>query len=332
MEFKEMMDQIPFHVVSKYRIEDASGNRTTIFKTAFTAEYPDVVITHAGESVSSEEYLRVVQSDPSSEPHHHAHDCFFLVFVNKGENLEVVEGKKITITENDLLLLTPQTIHHNYHTSECELTFFHINPAIAYRYFLPLVSGNILFSSFFSDYLTDQSIKKALFFPDCMSVIRPYLLKIMEEYTQKPILYNSVICNTLTSVILELARLNIGESRNYHPTAENTIRDMLSYISDHFQTVTLSEVASLYGYNSTYLSSLIKKKTGKSFRDLITDFRLTQACLLLQQNHLNVEQIAFSCGYQDSTSLYKAFMKKYHCSPGEWREKHWQDSDYSEKM
>lgn len=322
MNFKEQIKKVNTTRPKMHKISNNKNNQLTVLETPFSATYPDIVITLAGKPCSQKVFQEALTVTEPQSFNCHAHDCFFLVYVNKGQNLEIVENQKMLITENDLLLLTPQTLHQNLHTKDSEIAFFHINTSIAYKYLLPIVSKDILLSHFFSDYLTDQSVKKAIFFPDCMDTLRPILLKIIKEYTEVPPMYNAMLCSLLTTAIVELARMKAKVYDEFQPILKNQMRDILAFMTENYRDITLSDIALQFGYHPTYLSALIKKETGSSFRNFIADYKLTQACLLLQERKMNIEQIAHACGYQDSSNFYKAFMKQYHCSPGEWRKNH----------
>lgn len=93
------------------------------------------------------------------------------------------------------------------------------------------------------------------------------------------------------------------------------LEELLAYISKNYKTVTLRETAEVFGYHPAYLSSLIRRTTGKTFTRLILDQRMTQAVSYLRQGRLSVDEVACACGYRETISFYKAFTKKYGCTP-----------------
>jgi AraC-like DNA-binding protein len=97
------------------------------------------------------------------------------------------------------------------------------------------------------------------------------------------------------------------------------IAQILDYIDKNFSTVTLDLLAEKFGYNSKYLSRLIKNYTGKKFKDLVVEKRMEHASLLLLNSDLTVHSIIEECGLCNETYFYRCFYDKYHMTPNEYR-------------
>lgn len=59
--------------------------------------------------------------------------------------------------------------------------------------------------------------------------------------------------------------------------------------------------------------------TGMSFSAYVTDLRLERIADLLLKSDENIERIYYSCGFRSRTTFYRAFARKYECSPVEYR-------------
>ncbi|GEM_PF-5552733 len=319
MEFAKLIENLP-HMEPV--IVHGKEGECDLYRVPFTESYPDIIISRAGKACSPEEFSAAFEREDIDRTAQHVHDCFFLVYVHKGSNLEIIEDRKFLVTENDIMFLTPHTAHQNFYTPDSQVVFIHINPESIYRYILPMVSEDILFSSFFSEFLTDQSVKRMLFFPDCMALIRQALVKIVAEYVETPYMHNIMACSLLSAAIIELARIKTRQAMSFKTDAQERVRDILSYITANYRTASLWDTARHFGYHPSYLSSLIRQATGESFRDLILQHKMTQACLFLKERRMSVEQAAYACGYQNVSSFYKAFVRVYRCSPREWVSRH----------
>lgn len=71
--------------------------------------------------------------------------------------------------------------------------------------------------------------------------------------------------------------------------------------------------------NHTTLTARIKKATGLTFSEYIGSLRLEAAAGMLLKDDETIERIAYSCGYRDKSTFYRAFTKTYGCSPKEYR-------------
>ena len=68
-----------------------------------------------------------------------------------------------------------------------------------------------------------------------------------------------------------------------------------------------------------YISRLLKKYTGQTFKDLLQQQKLQQAVYLLSQTTLSADDIIDAVGYNNSSYFYRIFREKYGCSPKEYR-------------
>ena len=84
-------------------------------------------------------------------------------------------------------------------------------------------------------------------------------------------------------------------------------------------TTFLSEVAKVVSVNPSYLSSLIKKETGKNFIDIIIEARLEHAKKLLQNPCHRINEVADLSGFKDYAYFYQTFKKHVGLSPKEYR-------------
>jgi len=98
------------------------------------------------------------------------------------------------------------------------------------------------------------------------------------------------------------------------------IRIAKQYIKERYQLpITLEEVSSQVGFNSTYFSTLFKKETGQNFLEYLTDTRIQAAKLLLADTNRSVNQVSEEVGYIDTKHFTKLFKKSTGLTPSEYR-------------
>ncbi|MCD8012110.1 MAG: helix-turn-helix transcriptional regulator [Lachnospiraceae bacterium] len=95
---------------------------------------------------------------------------------------------------------------------------------------------------------------------------------------------------------------------------------VLSYMSEHVGTVTLTELSEEFHFQKDYFNRLLKKHTGQSFREVRQRLRMKRAAYLLRHTSLPVAELAEQTGYQSATHFYEAFTKEYHMTPAAYRE------------
>mgnify|MGYP004466590339 FL=1 len=98
------------------------------------------------------------------------------------------------------------------------------------------------------------------------------------------------------------------------------IKKMLDFIHEHYaESLSLQVMAETFGLRETYLSSLIKKQTGKGFSEHLTDVRIQKAMELLQTTNDSIESVAQQVGYTDYYYFSKVYKKVTGMTPAAYR-------------
>ena len=116
--------------------------------------------------------------------------------------------------------------------------------------------------------------------------------------------------NELTD-LLEASHLSNSETIYEH---------VLRYIEGNYMhNVGLYELSGSLGYNHSYLSRLVKKHSGKSFTELITDYRIKRAMQLLEHPKSKVSDIAGQVGFTNAKYFSRIFKKRVGSNPKEYK-------------
>ena len=138
------------------------------------------------------------------------------------------------------------------------------------------------------------------------------------------IFYNSSnkrSCNQITMGLLFLQLLNYMDKMEAGGRKYDTeiMPAVLSYIEGHYKEGKLSELAEEMKVNIYWLSREIKKKSGKTYKELLQERKMKQAVYLLTSSALPVTDIIESVGYDNTSHFYRKFKEKYGMSPKEYR-------------
>ena len=98
------------------------------------------------------------------------------------------------------------------------------------------------------------------------------------------------------------------------------VKLILDYIARNCSTVTLQEMADMFHYHPGYLSSVLRRETGRPFSVLVKDFKIARACQLLEQTSLPVNNVAVLAGYPHLGNFYKVFKAETGSTPNEYRQ------------
>ncbi len=131
------------------------------------------------------------------------------------------------------------------------------------------------------------------------------------------------IRETFTKIREELdEKFQVEETPAAGYDEDEIISQVLQYIQKEYRFGTLGELAKKIHLNSSYLSQLIKLKTGKNFVDLLFEMRMKQACIFLQDPEVKIYQISSLVGYTNPNNFTRAFKTYYQTSPKEYRLSH----------
>ncbi len=98
------------------------------------------------------------------------------------------------------------------------------------------------------------------------------------------------------------------------------IRPILSFIEDHFmQPITIDSLSKVSGMTPKYLSSQFKAVTKMTPVEYLNYYRIEQACMLLTQTDEPITEIAFRCGFNDSSYFVRVFKVNKHITPLKYR-------------
>jgi AraC-like DNA-binding protein len=99
----------------------------------------------------------------------------------------------------------------------------------------------------------------------------------------------------------------------------NVVMDVLRYIEDDYQDASLSEYAARARLPLYHLSRMITRQTGKSFKELLLNRRLSQAEFLLRATAMPVEEIIPAVGYENTSYFYRIFRARHGMTPRAYR-------------
>jgi AraC-like DNA-binding protein len=101
-------------------------------------------------------------------------------------------------------------------------------------------------------------------------------------------------------------------------------RDALARVMRHVREnlgrrIQLAEAAAAAELSPNYLAHLIRKDTGKTFLDLVTERRMEKACELLTHGSERIGDIAAAVGFADEAYFTRRFRQRYRCTPTQFR-------------
>ena len=105
--------------------------------------------------------------------------------------------------------------------------------------------------------------------------------------------------NQTTMGLLFLQLLDHTDKLSYDSNEKAAVLNVLRYIDENYRNGSLTETAEILHRDFYWLSREIKRKTGKTFTELLQEKRLTVAAALLTSTDMNIASIANTVGYDN---------------------------------
>ena len=99
------------------------------------------------------------------------------------------------------------------------------------------------------------------------------------------------------------------------------LKSILEYIHIHVsEGISLEHLSRVFDISPSYISTLIRKYTGKRYMDFLTDARMKKAKLLLKNPRYRVEEVSSEVGYKNYITFYRVFVQHFGTSPSNYRD------------
>ena len=123
-----------------------------------------------------------------------------------------------------------------------------------------------------------------------------------------------------SSALLKLTLLDMLH-RNTLGSQTDLCREVLSYIHAHYSDPSLNNlrIAAQFGYHPDYLSSLIRRETGKTLHKYLIGYRIQMSKNYLLTSQYDISEIAWRCGFCTAAYFIKLFRETTSMTPNTFR-------------
>ena len=171
-------------------------------------------------------------------------------------------------------------------------------------------------------YRPDMKVILLTGYADFEAARRAIECRVVQHMIMKPTQV-SEIRHVVSEVLGELLLRDAHDVPGQAPAAtgdDPLMRKVCEYMRAHLSRgVTLGEAARIAHFTPSYLSRIIKERTGKTFTELQVEFRMEEARRLLEQTQKKVEEIGRLVGYGDVRHFTKVFRQCAGMTPSEFR-------------
>jgi AraC-like DNA-binding protein len=169
---------------------------------------------------------------------------------------------------------------------------------------------------------------------DCntIAITNPQAVHLLKSFVQEAVAAKSdkdlLLSPILTAAfVLSLRDINDNAMKiSPRPVKSTSDSDFVQQIYDYLkidlsQSPTIEKAAQAMYMSPTQFTRQVRQKTGKSFLQLLTEYRIEEAKRLLRGNDWSMEAIARHIGFRSAPHFMTLFSEKVGCPPGKYRQK-----------
>ena len=245
--------------------------------------------------------------------------------VLKGILNQEINDKKVTIKENELLIIAEGVKHRDIlEDSDAVVLNITINNQILNQVFLDKLHPDPLMQFLRKNVFYGNKDKGYLLFKSADSDLVNLVEKCCGDFYKE---VNEKLPGYIDICVGYLVRLFTICSHNYHldngDDKENYQKSLFNsvaqFIQEHLNTVSIEALTKAFGYSPDYFNKLIKKHSGLTYSNYLIRERVELSKKLIANSDLTIEDIIVQCGYNNKGFFYKKFRELVGCNPLEYK-------------
>jgi AraC-like DNA-binding protein/mannose-6-phosphate isomerase-like protein (cupin superfamily) len=132
--------------------------------------------------------------------------------------------------------------------------------------------------------------------------------------------YREAVLAYLTLTLVDIARLAQDVVGQLRVQDQPVLAEVFGFIEEHYaEPISLKDVARAANLSSGYLTTLVRRQTGRTVLEWIQERRMAEARRLLVETDESVERIGASIGYDDPAYFARRFRSAHKSTPAAWR-------------
>lgn len=253
----------------------------------------------------------------------HTHDYVEVVYMCSGQTTHIVNGKQLVLTEGNLLFLSQSATHEVFRAEEGDVA---VNFIVLPDFFATTLSfigeEESPLRKFLVDCLCGKNTGPGFLNFDVSGVIPIQNLVENLLWTLINDLPNRRKVCQMTMALLFTQLIGRTETLRTDDREDAAVLRVLRYVETNYASGSFGEVAQLLHYDTSWLSREIKRKTGKTYTQLVQEKRLAQAAFLLKNTSRKISDISAAVGYENISYFHRLFAQCYGKSPKHYRDSH----------
>ncbi|MGI5127260.1 AraC family transcriptional regulator [Pseudonocardia sp. CA-107938] len=249
--------------------------------------------------------------DPGSglRRHEHAHDFVVLVLVEKGTGSVQVNRRRIELRPADLVIVGPgASVDPGSLASDAV-------EGRAVTFPPEVVTGGSDLISFVGG-IGDRAHRVPV--PEHRrAAVLARFADVERELTERPDGWTEAVVAHLTLLLIEVARIAPADPAM---RVDPLLAAVLAVIDERYgEALAVADVAAVVGLSPGHLSTVVRRRSGRTVQTWIAERRMHEARRLLAETDLPVQEVAARIGIPDASYFIRRFRRVHGRTPLQWR-------------
>ena len=221
--------------------------------------------------------------------HAHFHSTIELVYVENGVLAALQDGVTTPVPAGHLIVNSSYVVH-GYETPESSRIIVCTVPLSA----VPSLRSQLSRSRFAQSIVDVRSMK------ECRRI-----LSMMADQANRN---NTIFLNAMAEALLAFLVDRIGLKENAADDESDLIKRILIHLQEHAaEPITVSQVASTFGYSAGRFSHIFNERVGCSFTRYVNNLRCYRAKRMLAEDDLPLIDVATACGFSSMRTFHRVY-------------------------
>ena len=247
----------------------------------------------------------------------HLHPEYEIVFIKNGKGKILINTYHSSYEDGLLIFLGPNIPHMPFGNSD-----FKDNAEVVIQFKKEFIEERMsLFPEFQSLNSFMKSIDKGIIFSN--EIHRKLTKSFLDFKSQNSLEKLLNFIQILHQLSISTNHINLNgkiKKLQIKSQALDRISLVYEYVNNYYHTPIKSEaIANQLGLTPNSFSRLFKLSTNRGFIDFLNEFRIHKAMELLENDHLQIAEIMYKCGYNDPSYFTKQFKRYSSISPSKYR-------------
>lgn len=268
------------------------------------------------------DYLIQIRDVPEHPDYpEHTHDFTELVIVYEGNGINCIDGYEYPMSAGDVFIIH-EGINHSYHNTN----HLHLCNVLFDSSLLDMRGIDMShLPGFHALFLLEPKLRKTNFNTRLhlqskeLTKARDIIEKLEKEVDEKTPGFRLISQSLLLILIGELSRW-YDQTSNQNSAKLIQIAHSIAHMEQfYYDPIDVAKLAGMANMSERAFYRVFQDATGETPNQYLTNLRVSKVSELLRHSEMSITDIAYECGFQDSSYMTKTFKKHLGLTPRQFR-------------